>query len=520
MLTKLATWQQLENLRKNFSQFSLREEFSLDSHRAQKFSAQLGPITVDFSKNLITTEVLQLLVKLANERQLSTHIEDLFSGQIVNHSEQQPALHTALRAISQDALPPAQKQLLPKVQQTLDIMESMSEKIRRSEWYGFSHKSITDVVNLGVGGSYLGPYMSTQALTAFSDSAVRLHFVANRHDAVLQRLLNKLNPETTLILVSSKSFTTNETLHNFLQIQKWFMQKTTLDLALQHHFIAITAKPELAQQAGISPKNIVPFYSWVGGRYSIWSAIGLPLCITIGMREFKNFLSGAAAIDEHFYQTPLTHNIPALLGLIDIWYINFFNAHATAILPYHQDLYLLPRYLQQLAMESIGKSITQEGQKVSYATGNVFWGGVGSTGQHAYHQLLHQGTEFIPCDFIITFEDPYLFAQCLAQTRTLMIGQMEDNPAKKCPGNRPSTTIVLPKLSPHTLGALLALYEHRIVTQGMVLQINPFDQWGVEQGKRLGQELKDVVECGQIPEHYDGSTRKLLADYYARNFSK
>jgi glucose-6-phosphate isomerase len=504
MLDDLPIWQQLQKHQTSFSKFSLIDAFQQNSQRAQQFSAKCGELYVDLSKNLVTDTTLQLLLQLTEECGLKQKINDLFSGKIVNFSEEQPALHTHLRTNSAT---------YPLVQQSLEKMASISEKIRLHQWYGYNGKAITDVINLGTGGSYLGPHMVTHALAAFNDTSIKQHFVANQQDKVLQRLLKHLNPETTLIIVSSKSFTTQETLHNFEFILTWLSNYTHREQALKQ-FIAITANPEKARSRGIQDEQIIPFLSAVGGRYSIWSAIGLPLCISNGFACFKEFLAGASAMDEHFLHTAFAQNIPVLLALIDVWYINFFTAKSLATLPYHQDLALLPHYLQQLSMESLGKCTTQEGAPITYQTGNIIWGGVGTTGQHAYHQLLHQGVEFTPCEFIVTYDEPYLFSQSLAQSRALMLGQNTGNPAKNCPGNRPSTLIIFPELTAHSLGLLLALYEHRVFTQAAIWGINPFDQWGVELGKNLGQALQDVVKYQQLTTDWDSSTKTLLTQYF------
>lgn len=503
MLTELPAWKQLEQ-HHDRTALSLDALFSEDPKRPESLSIDAGPLHIDYSKHLVTAETLELLVTLANECKLSDHIQHLFSGNVVNHSEKKPASHPLLRSSIA---------LTDSMRQTLSKMESISDQIKEKKWKGSTGKIITDVINLGTGGSYLGPLMTTKALSAFSDHSIHLHFIANQHDAALKRLLDQLNPETTLIIISSKSFSTSETLHNFQFTYQWMSASLGTSVMAQH-VIAITANTEKAMALGIPDNHIIEFQSDVGGRYSIWTAIGLPLCIHIGFSQFKQFLEGAASIDQHFLNTPFIQNIPVLLGLIEIWYTHFFQAHSVAILPYHQDLSLLPRYLQQLSMESIGKSVNQQGEVLPYPTGSVLWGGVGSTGQHAYHQLLHQGTPFIPCDFITTYEDPFLFAQCLAQSQALMRGHKEGQAAERCPGNRPSTTIILPELTPYSLGALIALYEHKIFAQAIIWGINPFDQWGVEQGKLLGEDLKRVVEYRELPENYDSSTRSLLQRYY------
>lgn len=495
MLTSQSAWKKLTQHKKVLEKFSLIEAFEQDPKRAEHFSLSLASLYVDFSKNLITDETLHLLLSLAEQAKLKEKIKQLFSGEVINQSEQQAATHTELRDAS-----------VKKNHESWQKIRGISEKVRSGKWEGI-HTPITDIINLGTGGSYLGPYMATQALMSFSTTTIKQHFFANRQDEILQRLLAELNPKTTLIIVSSKSFSTEETLHNFSQVMVWLQNNS-------NHCIAITAEPEKAKTFGIKEENILTFPPTIGGRYSIWSAIALPLCIQTGFDHFEQFLSGAQKMDDHFLNSPLNKNIPAILGLLDIWYINFYSAQSSAILPYHQDLYLLPRYLQQLSMESLGKSVTQHNKPVDYHTGNIIWGGVGSTGQHAYHQLLHQGTFFIPCDFIVTYSDPFLFSQCLAQSRTLMLGNPAEQPCKQLHGNRPSTTIAVPKLSPTTLGMLLALYEHRVYTQACLWDINPFDQWGVEQGKKAGQTLLNTVKYHKLLNDSDSSTAALLEKYY------
>ncbi len=503
MLMDLAIWQKLENHKKEFQGVSLSALFTADQNRAHIFSSELGSLKIDFSKNFITTETLQLLIELAEKRDLKKQILKLHSGDIVNQSEYQPASH-----------------LQSRITQTINInpmfkkMEQLSDQIRDNEWKLHKGHIITDIIHLGTGGSYLGPHMSIESLSRFSDNQIHFHFIANQHDQVLKRKLSTLNPLTTLVILSSKSLGTSETLHNFHKVLAWLSKEMNTVEALQKQVIAITAFPEKALALGIPQDHILDFPTSIGGRYSIWSAVGLPLSIAIGFSGFREFIAGAELVDQHFINAPLAENIPVLLALIEMWYIHFFNANNMAVLPYHQDLSLLPSYLQQLSMESLGKSVSQENHSLAYSTGPVIWGGTGTTGQHAYHQLLHQGTVFIPCDFIVTYEDPFLFSQCLAQSHTLMMGQHEGEAFKRASGNRPSNTFVLPELTPYALGSLLALYEHKVFTQASVWGINPFDQWGVENGKELGQKLKHVVNYRELPMASDSSTCLLLEHYY------
>jgi glucose-6-phosphate isomerase len=420
-------------------------------------------------------------------------------------------------------------------------MDSMTKKIQMGEWRGFSHKAITDVVNLGIGGSDLGPAMATYALSPYHLNGIRCHFVSNIDETDIWEATKNLNPETTLFIVASKSFTTQETLCNALTAKNW-LRRASKDEDVSQHFIAITAKPEKAKQWGI--KHILPLWNWVGGRFSLWSAIGLPIAIAIGMENFKLMLEGANAIDRHFRTSDFSKNIPVILALLNIWYVNFFNVRSYAVLPYDQYLKFLPAYLQQLEMESNGKYRRHNGEKVAYATSPVIWGMVGSNGQHAFHQLLHQGTQLIPIDFILPvrshhpLEDhhTWLVANCLSQSKALMLGKNEEEvrreliqqqldeeeiktllPHKILIGNRPSNTLLIPKLTPFTLGAIIALYEHKVFVQSIIWDINCFDQWGVELGKQLTDEIfKELSSSKQGNKEHDSSTQGLI-NYYKMN---
>lgn len=543
MLEHSQIYKQLEEHATLFSRLHLRDLFKNDPHRFEKFSKEAHGLLFDFSKNLITEDTVSLLVELANACRLSEKIDLLFSGAKVNTTEQRPALHTALRNFSTEPLYVEGINITQSIEEVRNQMEQIVAKIHSGEWQGFSHKPITDVVNLGIGGSDLGPAMATYALSPYHMNKVQCHFVSNIDDTDIWEATKNLNPETTLFIVASKSFNTQETLCNTKTARNWLLNACHDEALLDSHFIAVTAKPEKAAELGI--KHILPIWDWVGGRFSLWSAIGLPVAISIGMDHFKQLLQGANAIDQHFKTAPFEQNLPVLLALLNIWYVNFFNVKSYAILPYDQYLELLPAYLQQLEMESNGKYRRVDGSKVSYPTSPVVWGMVGSNGQHAFHQLLHQGTQLIPIDFILplTCHHPledhhtWLVANCLSQSKALMLGKTEEEvrkeleeqqlsqaeiqrvlPHKILKGNRPSNTLLIPKLTPYSLGALIALYEHKVFTQSVIWDINCFDQWGVELGKQLTGEIfnqlksKDKIE----PSHHDSSTNGLM-NYYKKH---
>lgn len=542
-ITYSPAWQALSQHYQSLSHLRMQDLFQADSQRFTDFSLEAAGLLLDFSKNRITHETLSLLENLAETAHLTQQIEQLFSGQLLNHTENRAALHTALRQTDDTPVYVQGENIIPLVRASQQKMTAIVEAITSGAWHGFSGLAITDVVNIGIGGSDLGPAMATLALAPFAVDSIRCHFVSNIDGSQLHETLKNLNPATTLFIVSSKSFTTTETLCNASSAKNWLMNAAGNQSALSQHFLAVTAKPECAINFGIPTKNILPLWDWVGGRYSLWSAVGLPIAFTIGMKNFNALLAGAYAMDLHFRSAPLTKNMPVILALLSIWYTNFFDARTQAILPYDHHLRLLPAYLQQAHMESHGKLIHHDGSSVQHLTGPVIWGGVGTNGQHAFHQLLHQGTQLVPVDFIVAANNHHdliehhelLFANCLSQSQALMVGRNIEQvtkeliatglsandaaalaPHKVIPGNRPSNTILLSQLTPHSLGALIALYEHKIFAQGVIWQINNFDQWGVELGKALTQPILETLRNLNQTQSHDTSTHGLIS-FYKKN---
>jgi len=492
-------WERLASLAKAIQAHSLNDLFENDPTRVDRFSLEAGDIYLDYSKHFITEDIRAALVALAQDYRLSEAIQRLLKGEKVNQSENRAAWHTALRLEN----PPAQ------VLEQKEKMAVMVEALQTGKWRGTTGKAITDVVNLGIGGSDLGPRMAVEALKTYSQSELKIHFVSNIDPLAISECLASLNPATTLFILSSKSFTTQETLIN-AEVAKAWLSVGLKTQNVENHFIAVTASPEKAKAWGAA--HILSFWEWVGGRYSIWSTIGLPLALQIGTAHFEEFLEGARKMDEHFATAPFAENMPILLGLIGIWYIHFWEASSIAVLPYTQALRQLPDYLQQLDMESNGKSRTFLEQPVDYKTGPIVWGQAGTNGQHAFYQLLHQGTHFVPIDFIALAKSPtdlksqhqILLAHCFAQAQALMQGDQ-----KTFPGNKPSSMLLLRELTPRSLGQLLALYEHKVFVQGIIWQINSFDQPGVELGKKLAAQVQNSLEKGDFY-NVDPSTRSLV----------
>lgn len=498
----------------------LAELFKASPERASRFTVETAGILLDYSKNLIQPETLGLLADFARAQGVETLRDAMFRGEPINLSERRAVLHPVLR------MPPGSRfdwqgeERVAEVQQVLARMEAFAGKVRDGQWTGYTGQRITDVVNIGIGGSDLGPAMGCAALRPFATPALRLHFLSNVDGHAVSALLASLDPRTTLFIVSSKSFTTHETLLNAHAARDWFLRSgQTADLP--RHFVAVSTNAPAVAAFGIAPENMFPFWDWVGGRYSIWSAIGLSLLITIGPEHFRAFLAGAHAMDEHFRQAPLERNLPALLGMISFWYRECFGTASQLIAPYHQDLALLPFYLQQLEMESNGKEVTRDGQPVTMRTSPVIWGTVGTNGQHAYFQLLHQGTDLIPVDFIAALKPAHdqlhlqrtLLANCFAQAEALMNGLDDPGlpPHRAFPGNHPSNLLLLDRLTPATLGALIALYEHKTFVLGALWNINSFDQWGVELGKTLATRILAELEGTPDAAAHDSSTAALIA---------
>ena len=512
-----AAWRQLQahQVQLSSSDTRITDLFSRDPRRCSALTFDCGHIRADFSKHLATPETLSLLTELADAQSLPQAIADLFNGTLVNNTEQRPALHMALRGLDVVANPG----IRTAVNAALVQMETLVSAVHTGAWQGYAGEAVRDVVNIGIGGSDLGPAMATRALRAYHQGSVRCHFVSNVDPAHLHSCLEMLRPETTLFVVASKSFTTLETMQNAEQARRWFIaradDRALAETRVHQHFVAVTANKEAALAFGIRDSQIFPMWDWVGGRFSLWSAIGLPIAFAVGMPAFRQLLAGAALVDQHFASAPLAANVPVLMGLLTIWYRNFWNAGSHAVLPYAQDLELLPGFLQQLEMESLGKSVCRDGETTELATGPVIWGSAGTNGQHSFHQLLHQGTDMIPADFIAVarptapdnlVQHQHLLANCFSQSRALMTGKSRQQVLdelhaegvdiaraeslaahKAVPGNRPSTTLLLDELNAFNLGSLIALYEHKVFVQSVLWNINAFDQWGVEIGKQLSK---------------------------------
>ena len=536
-LTETRAWAELQRHYQAIEAEQMRDWFARDPGRFHKFSLRFGELLLDYSKNRITEETMGLLMDLAREQQLPRWIERMFSGDTINNTEGRAVLHVALRNRANRPIKVDGADVMPEVNAVLERMRSFSDAVRGGQWRGYSSRPITDVVNIGIGGSDLGPQMVCTALRPYG-GRLRAHFVSNVDGSQVSDTLESLDPETTLFIVASKTFTTQETLVNARTARAWLLEQAGDPAAVARHFVAVSTNAEAVRAFGIDTANMFGFWDWVGGRYSLWSAIGLSIALYIGMDGFEALLAGAHAMDEHFRTTPLEQNLPVVLALLGIWYRNFFGAATHAILPYDQHLARLPAYLQQADMESNGKAVTRDGRPVDYGTGPVIWGEPGTNGQHAFYQLIHQGTQLIPADFLAAVEAPHaheehqriLLANVLAQPEALLQGKPEAAvraeleaqglggaaleallPHKIFPGNRPSNVLLYRRLDPETLGVLIALYEHKIFVQGVIWELNSFDQWGVELGKQLAGTLLRELESGAPGEGHDASTRGLLA---------
>ncbi len=501
-------------------QWQLTALFDADPSRASQLSFEAAGLLLDLSKHLIRPDTLQLLADFARAQGVETLRDAMFRGERINLTENRAALHPVLRLPRGARFDWEGEELVGEVQQVLDRMQAFAERVRSGEWTGHSGQRITDVVNIGIGGSDLGPAMACSALRPFATPALRFHFLSNVDGHATDAVLGPLDPQTTLFIISSKTFTTQETLLNAQAARTWFLQSGQ-EPDLARHFVAVSTNAQAVAEFGIDTANMFPFRDWVGGRYSIWSAIGLSLMLAIGPEHFRAFLAGAHAMDEHFRQAPLERNLPALLGMVGFWYRQFFGTGTQLVAPYHQDLALFPAYLQQLEMESNGKHITRDGKPVTTPTAPVTWGSVGTNGQHAYFQLLHQGTDLIPTDFIAALKPAHahagqhraLLANCFAQAEALMHGIDGPSlaPHRRFPGNRPSSMLLLDQLTPSTLGSLIALYEHKTFVQGALWNINSFDQWGVELGKTLASRILAELEGTSPAAAHDSSTAALIA---------
>lgn len=537
MLTDTQAWQHLQEHYRKISPLHMRDLFTQDSERFQRFSLSLEDLLFDYSKNRINDQTVKLLCDLARERGLEDNIARMFAGEPINCSEQRPALHVALRNRSGRAIHVDGEDVMPRVNAVLAQMRRFVEQVHSGAWRGYTGEPIRDVVNIGIGGSDLGPRMVMEALTPYHHPGIRVHFISNIDPAELLDTLKGLQPETTLFLIASKTFGTQETLANAHTARDWFMRAAQGAEHVARHFVAISSHRQRVQQFGIDPDNMFTFWDWVGGRYSLWSAIGLSIALGVGMDRFEELLAGAHAMDEHFRSAPLEKNLPVIMGLLGVWYINLFGTASQAIVPYAQHLKSLPTYLQQADMESNGKGTTCDGDSVSFDTGPVVWGEPGTNGQHAFFQLLHQGTRLIPVDFLVPVRSHYslaenhdiLVANCLAQSEALMRGRTEAEavqqmqqqglddatvlrlaPHRVFPGNRPSNLLMFDRLTPRTLGMLLALYEHKIYIQGALWGINSFDQWGVELGKQLAGAILTELREEDPTQGHDASTAALI----------
>jgi glucose-6-phosphate isomerase len=524
MLTKTAEWQELKKHFNEIKEKHIRELFEQDKNRIEKFVIEDVGLYVDFSKNIISEKTLELLIKVAEARNLAQKIEDMFCGKNVNNTENRPALHVALRDRSGRAIYVNGKNIMQDVKGVLKKAELFAEELRSGIRKGLTGKRIRYVVNIGIGGSDLGPSAVYEALRDYSKKDIAVFFLSNVDPAQIKEVLEKVPWEETLFIVASKTFTTLETMTNAETIKRWLLKNSKDRNVLKYHFAAATSNKDAALEFGIDPENVFLFWDWIGGRYSVCSSVGLPVMIGIGKERFSELLDGFYQMDQHFRNRPFHKNIPVILGLINIWYNNFFGAQSFAVIPYSYRLRKLVLHLQQLDMESNGKSIDKEGNPVSYDTGPIVWGGMGTNSQHAFFQLLHQGTRLIPIDFIGFFRPvssvadhhEKLISNMFAQAEALAFGSNEGPLYKRCPGNKPSNIIMAEKLTPSSIGKIIALYEHRTFVQACIWNINPFDQWGVELGKKLAKEIIKELSSGQIGEH-DPSTRRLIFRYRQLN---
>lgn len=538
---KLPVWQQLNTHYQEIFPLHMRDLFAQDEKRFDKFSLQLDDLLLDYSKHRITEKTLPLLFKLARDRDIEGWRERMFSGEKINFTEKRAVLHTALRNRSNTPVFVDGKDVMPEVNRVLAQMRDFSERLRSGAWQGFTGKRITDIVNIGIGGSDLGPVMVCGALRPYAQPGLNAHFVSNIDGAHLAQALEQCNPETTLFIVASKTFTTQETMTNARSARTWLLNAAQDEKHVARHFVALSTNAKAVNEFGIDTANMFEFWDWVGGRYSLWSAIGLSIAIYIGMDNFEELLSGGHEIDQHFRSAPLEQNMPVIMAMLGIWYNNFFHCDTYAILPYDQGLSRFPAYLQQADMESNGKFINRDGHQVECKTGPVIWGEAGTNGQHAFYQLIHQGNKLIPCDFMMPLNSHYamgeggiehhkiLLANLFAQTKALMQGKTshevlqeleaqglpEDElkillPHRVFEGNRPTSTLLFDKLTPRTLGKLIVLYEHKIFVQGMIWGINSFDQWGVEFGKQIAQKIFPQLVSRQVVSEYDSSTNGLM----------
>lgn len=539
--TNSPAWQALSEHFQEIFPLQMRDMFAEDPKRFDKFSLKFNDFLLDYSKQRISEKTMTLLINLARQSDIEAWREKMFSGEKINFTENRAALHTALRNRSKKAVLVDGKDVMPEVNRVLAQIRTFSDSVRNGKWLGYSGKRITDIVNIGIGGSDLGPAMVCTALKACAKQDLNVHFVSNIDGTHLAQALEVCDPETTLFIVASKTFTTQETMTNARSARSWFLKSAKDQAHIAKHFVALSTNAMAVQEFGIDPSNMFEFWDWVGGRYSLWSAIGLSIALYVGMDNFEALLEGAHEMDNHFRTAPLEKNMPVILAMLGIWYNNFFEAETQAILPYDQGLSRFPAYLQQGDMESNGKFISRNGERITYTTGPIIWGEAGTNGQHAFYQLIHQGNKLIPCDFIVPLRSQYkigengnehhkiLVSNIFAQTKALMQGktskevkaELEEQgldqhvikdlmPHRVFGGNRPTNTLLIDTLTPKALGKLIALYEHKIFVQGIIWNINSFDQWGVEFGKQIAQKILPQLSGNNKITDHDGSTNSLI----------
>jgi glucose-6-phosphate isomerase len=542
MLPSTPEWKSLVNHYNKNIHVQMRDLFTQNTKRFNNFSLSASGIILDYSKNRVTDETMQLLMNLEKSSDLLKKRNAMFIGSAINTTEKRPVLHTALRNFSNEPVYVDGEDVMPQIQTTLVKLEQFVNEISLGKKVGYTGKAFTDVVSIGIGGSFLGPKIMSEALKPYQQSQLKVHFIANVDGCHIHDVLSKVNPETTLFITSSKTLTTQETLRNTLTARDWFVSAATVE-EVKHHFACVSSNVEAAQELGIDKDNIFPMWDWVGGRYSVWSAIGLPLALAIGFDNYRDFLQGAFEMDQHFTQAPLEKNLPVILALLGIWYRNFHGAQSQVLLPYYHYLRGLPAYIQQLDMESNGKSISVDNKSLSYDTGPIIWGSEGTNGQHSFHQLIHQSKTPIPVDFLmplfphheVSNHHDMLASNCFGQSQALMAGQcLEEVKAamkkancdvseiqnlsthKVMEGNKPSNTLLFKKLTPKVLGSLIAMYEHKVFVQGVIWNVNSFDQWGVELGKALGNKVLTKISNATEKLDMDGSTNALIKMYRTR----
>ncbi len=536
-LQDTTSWKMLEKQLETMKQCHMRDLFAADAQRFERFSLESCGLLLDYSKNIIDANTMDLLMALAQERDVAGWRQRMFSGEAINNTEGRAVLHTALRNRSENPVMVDGRNVMPDIHAVLEQMRTFTESVRNGEWLGSTGKAITDIVNIGIGGSDLGPVMVTEALKPYGHSRLRVHFVSNVDGTHMVETLKNLHRETTLFVVVSKTFTTQETISNANTARDWFLTRGGTHQAVAQHFVAVSTNAKAVKAFGIDTRNMFGFWDWVGGRYSLWSAVGLSIALYIGMDRFEELLQGAHDMDQHFINAPLQQNMPVIMAMLGVWYHNFFGAASHAILPYDQYMHRFAAYFQQGDMESNGKRVQRDGKAMDYDTGPVIWGEPGTNGQHAFYQLIHQGTRMIPTDFLapVLSQNPIgqhhsmLLANFFAQTEALMMGKDETTvrqeleasgmeqqhieallPHKVFPGNKPSNSIMFRKLTPTVLGSLIALYEHKIFVQSVVWNVNAYDQWGVELGKQLAKMILPELENNAVISSHDASTNGLI----------